>query len=81
MRQLAGEIPRAFRSHKNPEGAAYGRYGRAWAVRFGGRLPEDVRPLVRLAGWLGASALNGEMRGFCVNDEGGSCRSARPEPT
>ena len=35
-----------------PERRVYGRYSRAWAARFGGSLPEDIRPLVRLAGRL-----------------------------
>ena len=52
MRRLEGGIARAFTSHRSREGAAYGRYGRAWAARFGGTLPEDVRPVVRLAGRL-----------------------------
>jgi hypothetical protein len=52
VRRLQGSIPRAFKSHKTPEGASYGRYCRSWAARFGGKLPEDVRPLVRLAGRL-----------------------------
>jgi hypothetical protein len=52
VKALAGGIPRAFRSHKTPDGAAYGRYSRAWVARFAGSLPEDLRPLVRLAGRL-----------------------------
>lgn len=52
MRQLVGGIPRAFTTHRTPEGALYGRHCRAWAARFGGTLPDDIRPMVRLSGRL-----------------------------
>ena len=49
MRALAGGIPRAFVSHRTPEGAAYGRYARAKVVRLG-PLPADGLPMLREAG-------------------------------
>ncbi len=49
MRRLAGGIPRAFRSHKTPEGSSYGRYLRAKLKRLG-PLPEDAMPTLREAG-------------------------------
>ena len=50
-RALAGRIPRAFKSHKTPDGAAYGTYVRAKLERLG-PLPDDARPLLREAGRL-----------------------------
>jgi fermentation-respiration switch protein FrsA (DUF1100 family) len=52
LRRLKGGVPRAFPSHRGAAAALYGRHGRAWAARFNGQLPEDIRPLVRLAGRL-----------------------------
>jgi hypothetical protein len=52
MRRLQGGIPRAFDSHKTLDGALYGRYARAWAARFEGEIPDDLRPFLRLAGRL-----------------------------
>jgi hypothetical protein len=49
MRALKGGIPRAFRSHKTPEGAAYRRIVRAWQARFGD-VPEHARPLLKAYG-------------------------------
>jgi len=49
VRALAGRIPRAFKSHKTPEGWAYGRYLRAKLQRLP-NLPPDARPLLREAG-------------------------------
>ncbi len=49
MRKLAGGIPRAFKSHRTPEGAAYGAYCRAKLKRLGS-LPEDALPTLREAG-------------------------------
>ena len=48
-RPLVGRIPRAFKSHKNPEGWAYGAYVRAKLARLG-PLPADARPTLREAG-------------------------------
>ena len=51
MRALAGGIPRAFRWHRTPEGAAYGRYARAKLARLGS-LSADAAPWLREAGLL-----------------------------
>ena len=51
MTALAGGIPRAFKFHKTPEGAAYLSYVRA-KLELLGRLPEDARPLLGEAGLL-----------------------------
>lgn len=51
MRRLAGGIPRAFRSHRTPEGARYGAYCRAKAKRLG-PLPADALPWLKEAGLL-----------------------------
>lgn len=49
MRALRGGIPRAFRSHRTPHGAAYGAYCRAKLARLG-ELPADALPTLREAG-------------------------------
>ncbi len=49
MRALQGKIPRAFKSHRTPEGAAYGAYCRAKLKRLG-PLPKDALPTLREAG-------------------------------
>ena len=51
MRALAGGIPRAFKSHKTPEGHAYRLYVTA-IVRRLGDLPADARPTLREVGRL-----------------------------
>lgn len=51
MKALAGRIPRCLKSHRTPEGAAYGDYLRAKQERLG-PLPSDARPLLREAGLL-----------------------------
>jgi len=51
VKALAGRIPRALRSHRTPDGAAYGDYLRALLDRLGS-LPRDARPLLREAGRL-----------------------------
>lgn len=57
MRALAGGILRAFKNHKSPEGAAYRRYWRGWAARFGGSVPSDVREDLRQAALIAARDL------------------------
>jgi hypothetical protein len=52
MKALAGRIPRAFKNHKTPEGAAYRDYVRALLRRLGGSLPDDARVTLREAGRL-----------------------------
>lgn len=49
MRALKGRIPRAFTSHRTPEGAAYGAYCRGKLARLG-PLPPDAMPILREAG-------------------------------
>jgi hypothetical protein len=49
MKGLRGGIPRALRSHRTPEGAAYGTYCRAKLDRLG-PLPKDAMPTLREAG-------------------------------
>lgn len=49
MRALGGGILRAFKSHKTPEGAAYGAYCRAKQERLG-PLGRDALPTLREAG-------------------------------
>jgi len=49
VRALAGRIPRAFRTHKTPEGAAYGSYCRAKLARLG-PLGKDAMPILRECG-------------------------------
>jgi len=51
VRALAGRIPRAFKSHRSPEGAAYGEVCRAKLQRLGA-LPKDAMPLLREFGRL-----------------------------
>ena len=51
MRALAGGIPRAFKSHKSPEGHAYRLHVTA-IVRRLGDLPADARPTLREVGRL-----------------------------
>jgi septal ring factor EnvC (AmiA/AmiB activator) len=48
---LVGRIPRAFPSHRTPEGAAYGRYVRATLSRLGA-LPDAGRVWLKEAGRL-----------------------------
>jgi hypothetical protein len=60
MRALKGGIPRAFRSHKSPDGAAYGRYVRAILAQLG-ELPGSARPTLREAG---RAAVELERLGF-----------------
>ncbi len=53
MRALSGGIPRAWRNHKTPEGAAYREYCRAKLEgyrRRGLSLPKDGLPTLREAG-------------------------------
>lgn len=51
MRALRGGIPRAFRSHKSAEGAAYRAYVRSWLQQLG-PLPAHLLPTLREAGRL-----------------------------
>lgn len=51
MRALRGGIPRAFKSHRTPAGAAYGRYCRAKVERLG-RLSADAARWLKEAGLL-----------------------------
>ena len=51
MRALRGGIPRAFKSHKTPEGEAYGDYCRALLARVG-TLPRSAMPTLKAAGHL-----------------------------
>ena len=50
-RALVGGIPRAFRSHKTPEGAAYRVYCQSMLARLG-KLPTSAWPTLREAGRL-----------------------------
>lgn len=50
MRRLIGAIPRAFRSHRSPEGALYRAFCEPYVTKFGGRIPPDARVLLRQAG-------------------------------
>jgi hypothetical protein len=56
MRALKGAIPRAFTSHKSPDGYAYRRYVFAIRARLFGnesqQLPADVLVTLREAGRL-----------------------------
>lgn len=51
MRALRGGIPRAFKSHKTPEGEAYGDYCRDVLARLGA-LPRSAMPTLKAAGHL-----------------------------
>lgn len=51
MRRLKGGIPRAFASHKSPDGYAYRRYVTAMLERLG-ELPADAQVTLREAGRL-----------------------------
>ena len=48
MRGLVGGVPRVWRSHKTPEGRAYGAYTRAVMARLD--LPRDAMPTLKAAG-------------------------------
>ncbi|GKS58271.1 hypothetical protein YTPLAS18_17980 [Nitrospira sp.] len=50
MRALAGRIPRAFKSHRSPDGRLYSAYCRAKVARYGSDLPHDARIVLREAG-------------------------------
>ena len=53
MRRLPSGVPRAWRNHKTPEGAAYREYCRAKLESFRRRglsLPKDAMPTLREAG-------------------------------
>ena len=55
MRALEGRIPRAFTSHKSPEGWAYAAYCRGKLARFGKTTPPpDAKPTMREAGKVNA---------------------------
>jgi hypothetical protein len=49
LRALKGGIPRAYRSHKTPEGRAYGGYVRSMLEHLG-ELPDHARPTLKAAG-------------------------------
>lgn len=54
MRALRGRIPRAYKSHKSPEGWAYREYVVALVRRCGweAAIPAEARPTLREAGRL-----------------------------
>lgn len=78
MRALAGRVPRAFASHKTPEGAAYGRYARAKVKRLGS-LPDDARPWLKEAGRLTVALdrLHAEEEAVCATLANGAGRRQR----
>ena len=49
MRALKGAIPRAFRSHKTPQGRVYGAYTRSMLDALG-KLPPHARTTLKAAG-------------------------------
>lgn len=51
MRLETGQIPRAFKNHRNPKGYAYRTYLEGILTRLG-PLPADARPTLREAGRL-----------------------------
>ena len=52
MRRLASNVPRGLPDHRTREGVKYRRYVGAWAARFGGDVPHDLRTPLRTAGRL-----------------------------